>query len=160
MASFVTLVVAFVVVAGGSAVYTASRLSHEIELMTVDCIPGLALAGRMESKIEAIERSILEHIAATNPTEMADAEQEIAQATGTLEKAMKEYEGTITMEEDRQIFVGMAALLRMLVTSFREDVMELSKADRAAEAAKAHWKRGLAAYRELRRVVGRESTEQ
>ncbi len=111
--------------------------------MTVDCVPGLALAGRMESMSESIERLILEHIAATNPTEMANAERAIAEATGTLEKAMKEYEGTITMDEDRRLFMGMAAPLRLLVTSFREDVMELSRADRGAEAAQAYWKRGL-----------------
>ena len=155
MACFILIVVTLAALAGGSAIYTANRLREEIELMSIDCIPGLALAGRMESSSESIERAILQHIASTSPTEKQEAERAIAERTTALDKAMREYDGTITMEEDRRLFAGMAAPLRLMGISFREDVLEASRANRGAEAVGAHWKRGWGAYRDLRTVAGR-----
>ena len=76
---------------------------------------------------------ILEHIISDNKEKMAQAETKLAKNAEEITKLMKEYEGTIAGEEDRQCFAALTAA-RAGYLPIRKQVLDLSAAGKKQEA--------------------------
>jgi methyl-accepting chemotaxis protein/methyl-accepting chemotaxis protein-1 (serine sensor receptor) len=96
------------------------RLSDRIRVLQVDAIPGQYASGEIHARAKQLQVKVNEELLdllANNETEFARRQAESAATLKRLEERMREYERTITLEEDRRLFAELGAVLAHCVRS-------------------------------------------
>src|SRR5688572_13198407 len=100
------------VITAGLGTFAFSRLdaiNDDATRIVNDCLPGAALSGQIESGIRTNYAQALFHVLSTDPAEKDAIEVAMKQQSADLDAAYQKYEGTITLEEDRQLFAALQA---------------------------------------------------
>jgi methyl-accepting chemotaxis protein len=108
-------------------------LSNKI---SVDCLPGTALSGQLESLAKDNRGLVLRHILA-DKDQKAQVEQQMKDIVPKIDAVQKEYEDSITMEEDRRLFNAVLPA-RVAMREMRDKaVLPLSREGKTSEASAA-----------------------
>ncbi len=96
-------------------------------------VPALVDLGRANTAMAEMRVTLLKHTAEPDPVKMAAFEQSIADSRKAMGDALKDYEGTIADDKDRQLYeADQVALADYDV--MRNQALTLSKAGRKAES--------------------------
>jgi methyl-accepting chemotaxis protein len=122
------------VITGGLGAFAYSRLAaiqKNSSVIVSDCLPGTALAGDIEANIRSNYADLLLHVMSTQPGEKAKLEKEMEDESAKLEDLYKQYDSTITLDRDRELFAAMRGAQGAYVTA-RKALLEASRNDPAA----------------------------
>jgi len=125
-----------IVITAALGIFAFTRLmliQEDAVIITKDNIPGIYLTGQIERCLRRNNVRMLRHIISEDPKEQQVLESEMKQIAEQQTEFMKEYEGTITQDEDRRLFAALGDT-RTAYTSLRSDMMELAKAGKRSEA--------------------------
>ena len=116
------------------AIVLCNRVSTNIHSLATDSVPGLKDSGTIQRDMLALRGDYLLHIGSINPEAVAQAESKIASDSSHLAEDMKQYEGTITQEDDRQNFEKLRSDVTAIQELWTNKILALSRADKNAEA--------------------------
>jgi methyl-accepting chemotaxis protein len=93
------------------ALYSLSSLNGKTQQIVVDPLPGMARISKVEAALHEWRGNAWRQLATTDPADKAAMERQMAELKSEAETALKEYAGTITTEEDRNLFAKIGPLL-------------------------------------------------
>src|SRR5690606_27476724 len=102
-AIFGLIVLIFVSFAGFSA-YTAKTINDRSYIIANEWLPGTEALGRIKSILAEYRIKQARHLIASDPAAMAKAENDMVGIKKLLEQAEKDYDSTISTQEDRDLF--------------------------------------------------------
>lgn len=88
-----------------------SKINERMALVTDDSLPGVYNAGRIDALIKDRRLLMLTHVAQDNVDAMDKIEQQIAALDSDMQGALREYEKSITTNQDREIFARLGPAL-------------------------------------------------
>ncbi|MGE3276936.1 MAG: methyl-accepting chemotaxis protein [Vicinamibacterales bacterium] len=127
------LVVITVVALGAYGVAELRVIQAASNRVVHDSLPGTAKSGEVLALVQTNLASTLEHLQATEAAEMQEIEARIAANRERTSTLLDEYEGTITLPEDRALFDRIAPVRERYVAAL-QDAMALSRANEKTEA--------------------------
>ncbi len=130
-------------------IYNLSQVNTNVSSLASDAFPGLFASAKIRANLLKLRGDYLTHISATDPTELATAEEILVADSNTLRVALKEYDVTINHEDDRQNFKKLKESLAAMQAGW-EVAQPLSRATRNAEAFAVYHKEILPPMAEAR----------
>jgi methyl-accepting chemotaxis protein len=122
---------------GALALMRLRAVNNYIELIASDAIPGIYHIGRAESLITENQNRLLGHVLAGDHSTKEQNEAEIKATQVKIDKALADYETTITKASDRQLF-DLIKPAREDYRSIRDKtVLPLSRELKTKEASEA-----------------------
>ena len=119
----------------GAFIYAKLGTVKDLEkLITGDCLPGMAKMADIATLSRARYELIPEHLLARDAAGRKEVEARMNASKAGLEKALSEYEGTITQSEDRALFSAIAPAREAYAAVLNDRVLPLSRAGKPAEA--------------------------
>jgi methyl-accepting chemotaxis protein len=109
-------------------------------LITSDCLPGVYQIEEISQMIQETKELTLKHIGATNKEEKEALDRELASEKAKTDKAMEEYEKTITRSEDRELFGAIKPARENFLAMLNNTILPLSRAMKTKEADEAERK--------------------
>lgn len=113
------------------------RINNESDIVVKDCLPGMYLAGQIETFVKDNYTHTLKHSIAPNAEAKSLIEQDMKATRDKITSILTEYEKTITIDEDRKLFSAMAPLRAKFLDVRDTVVLPLSKQQKTAEAMAA-----------------------
>ena len=113
--------------------------------VVVDCLPGEYASGKLETLVVQNYQMLYEYCAIDTPESRATVLDEMKEHSRLMDEAMKNYEETITTDEDRRTFNAIAPA-RAAFHDVRDEVRKLKDQGKEAEAVAMVRTKGLAAY--------------
>jgi methyl-accepting chemotaxis protein len=108
-------------------------LNKEMQIVANDCLPGAIYSGKIESLVRRGMLLSVQHILSDTDQKMAGYEEDIKANAKDLDESFKQYEATITQDEERQLFASLQAA-RAPFRQAREEVLVLSRQHNDKEA--------------------------
>ncbi|MGA2233698.1 MAG: methyl-accepting chemotaxis protein, partial [Tepidisphaeraceae bacterium] len=139
---------ASVAITVGLGLFAFSRiqaLDYGAHRVVVDCLPGEYVSGRLETLAVQNYQMLFEYIEADTPETKAAVLDEMKQHSALMDQTSKDYEDTITTDEDRKTF-GAISVARGAFHDVRTEIMKLQDDGKHAEAVDAIRTKGRAAY--------------
>lgn len=93
-------------------------MAETSRLVSVDSFPGLYLTGEINTIQARFQVLILTHIASSDAKHMAEVESKLTELDTLFKQRMKEYEATIQIQNDRDMFMKAAAAYDSIVTDW------------------------------------------
>lgn len=135
-------ILAFIALSG------VTQIRGHVVTLTDDCMAGLLHIGEARSNVQANWGTLESYVQAEDAASRAQAMEEIKQVTAKVTASLKEYEATITSDEDRRLFKEISDARTGWVRA-RGEVISLVDAGKIAEAkiaAKTHARPAVDAY--------------
>jgi methyl-accepting chemotaxis protein len=118
----------------GSYAYTRlTTIRTYSDAIVGDALPGIYTIGRIESDVRQAQITTFKHVLSESKDEKAQYDAEIASIVQANEKALVDYEKTITRAKDRELFEQIKAALP-IYRQAREEVLKLSRDQKSKEA--------------------------
>ena len=108
-------------------------INRDATKMTVDCLPGTALIGEVESNIKENYLAVFKQVVTADAEEKARGAAKITHRIAAVTKSIGDYQATITTDRDRALFAALGAARIPFVTAFKE-VLSLSDQNKNQEA--------------------------
>jgi methyl-accepting chemotaxis protein len=146
---------ATLLVTAALGIFTYCRLTAinvQAQRVYVDCLPGEALAGELESLTKDQLIFALAHVASENKAERDALDRQMADLKEKVTGKLKEYEGTITAADDRHNFDAIAPV-RAAFLEARDHALTLSREQKPKEAMDVYRKEVAPAYDKLFQAV-------
>jgi methyl-accepting chemotaxis protein len=121
---------------GGFSLYETERVYTAANFANDNTVPALIDLDQMVASMGDIRAELLRHRLASDATEMAQIEQSMDEAVTRFREGLKSYETTIADDKDRQLTEADRAAFDEY-DAMREHVIQLSRANRKDEAARA-----------------------
>ncbi|MCX6596807.1 MAG: methyl-accepting chemotaxis protein [Acidobacteria bacterium] len=115
-----TAITVIVMTLGIFAYLQLGNISVSAKRITDDSLPGVYYIGQIKAQTLQRYLTLQQLIAASNPKEVAQLEAESAQLQGTITQLLTDYEKTIHLDKDRQLFEAMKVARTPYVEKFRE----------------------------------------
>jgi methyl-accepting chemotaxis protein len=128
-----TSVIAVAICLGTFAFTRLIVIQGDIEKIVGDALPGVQSIGNMATLLERNRALLVEYVVSNDDKEKSAIADEIKTAASKIDEAMKEYEGTIHLAKDRELFDAIKAALGDY-RGMRGQVMDLGRVDKDAEA--------------------------
>lgn len=112
----------------GLGIFTYTRLvaiDRMTNKVTGDCLPGAIYSGKAESLVRRAMGLALLHVVSEDKAAMQKLETDIKANADEVTTILKQYEDSITVDEDRRLFDAIAAP-RVAFCQDREEVLKLS----------------------------------
>src|SRR5215469_1106918 len=97
MAMFLTL--------GSVALFGLRGLQHTVGQLTDQALPGLLAFSKVEATLNEMRGDVLKHIGSSNPETKKAAEENIQKLRQTVAQQLRDYDKTISDEENRRLFL-------------------------------------------------------
>lgn len=127
------VLVLFSVAIGVVSLYWISGIHANLQLIVVDSLPGVASIAEARSRSREIRSLGWQHISTVDKPGMERLDAAIAELKRGTEDALRRYDATITLSEDRVMFDRLPALFERYYKAW-EGARQLSLAGRKAEA--------------------------
>ncbi len=140
-----------------ASLVSIGRLSEGIRILQVDSIPGQYASGEIVARANAVRVKMnaeLISVLAKKEDEAARRQAETAAALKQLEEMMRDYERTITLEEDRRMFGELDAALARCVRSI-EAVRATIRTSGSEQALAQYRSETVPAFDALNELAGR-----
>src|SRR4051812_39881516 len=129
--------VAAVLITAGIGTFAYSRfiaVDAQAKIIDSDCLPGEALAGSIEVFVRENYSLALRHLLADDKAEIDRVEADQQTLRESVNKALKDYQGTINDDADQKCFDAIAPA-RAAFSAVRDRVFALSRENKKKEAA-------------------------
>ena len=124
------------------------------KIITADCLPGMAAVARIQVLARENFELVPEHIMAKDAKARETAEARMLAIKVDLDKALAEYEGTITQADDRALFSTIAPLRASYLNARNTAVFPLSRAGKVEEANQAYINLLRPEFQKFAKVIG------
>ncbi|MBW8886307.1 MAG: MCP four helix bundle domain-containing protein [Fibrobacteres bacterium] len=131
---------AVLVIASALGAFAYSRLikiGGNASFITTDCMPGVFLAEEIQKKAQTLLLLPAKHILAQDKADMEAIEEQTRVLKGDIDKILKDYEATITTQEDRDLFAKIAPARERFINIRNQSVLPASRLGKKAEAQAA-----------------------
>ena len=98
------LIIAMAIVVGVVGLINLGHVNQMVDQMSNNVLPGIKYAKSIDDNISDYRSAIRGYILSSSATEKEQAEKEISQSLANLEENKKEYEKTISTEEDQSTY--------------------------------------------------------
>lgn len=142
--------VTLTVMLGAVALQAVSRIDIALRGIVADSLPGVYLIGLAEDSARDWRAGILAHIASDGDDGKTRAESDIAAARQKLDDNLRQYEKTITLPQDRELFERMGTAVQGFSREW-EQLRALSRASKREEALVEY--RQSPAFQELDKAI-------
>jgi methyl-accepting chemotaxis protein len=109
-------------------------IQADSNVIVKDCLPGMYLAGELQSAIRRNVTYTTEHIIAPDKAGKEEVEKGMAKIRATIDEMIKKYESTITLKEDRELVDAMAVERAKFLSVRSEKILPLSREGKTQEA--------------------------
>jgi methyl-accepting chemotaxis protein len=147
--------VALTICVGAVSLYSVKGLQRQANNITEDCLPGIYLVCKIESVLKSSEMYTRDHLLETDQAKMAVDEKQLAALSTTATALYTQYEATIHLAEDRELFEKLKAA-RQPYLEARTAVVQLSRAGKMTEAVAMVQERLVPAFTAYDAAVGAE----
>jgi methyl-accepting chemotaxis protein len=130
-------IVVITIALGSYAFVNLSRLSATTVQITTDALPGITAMGQIAALNNDNYGLAILHIATNSPSEMEAVEAEMKAQSERVSNLYDDYEKTITLREDRELFDKVGPIRAEYSRIRAERVLALSHAMKKAEALEA-----------------------
>lgn len=144
--------IAVAVMLGTLAVYNLSHLNGKTQLIITDPLPGAEAIARLDSAFLEIRGNMWRHVASPDSEDKAAMERRNGELNAEYDAALKAYEKTITLAEDRQLFEKLGPAWKQY-TMAMEKVTALSRDGKTAMAHKTYVQEGTASLNALKAAM-------
>lgn len=127
------LFVVVTAILGVVALVSIAQIRHEAATITEDCLPGVYLIGNINVALARSEQEVREHILNTEPAEMAENEQQMAEQSAAALRFYEAYGKTAADADDLRNLADMKRT-RADYLQARTAVVELSRGGKKREA--------------------------
>jgi methyl-accepting chemotaxis protein len=144
-----------VVITTGLGIFAYTRLATidtQARIIAADALPGTALSGQMQAKTQRDVSQLLQHLIARDKMTIEDVELRMAQGKADTDKDYTDYEGTITLPEDRELYTRVQAARAAWLTA-KEDCLRLSREGQKEQATSAYQEKVRPAVTALREAT-------
>ena len=124
--------------------------------ITGDALPGVQLIGKLDSNVREQRSFILRHIETDDAARKKEYERQITDYATRISEGLKEYEKTITEDEDRRLFDVLTSKRGAYSDARDNVVLPLSRAMKTAEAEAAYDGQAEPAYQEYVKAIEAE----
>jgi methyl-accepting chemotaxis protein len=124
------------------------------KLITADCLPGMAAVAKIQVLARENFELIPEHILAKDAKTREAVEARMTAIKADLDKALAEYEATITQDEDRAMFATIPAIRMAYLDMRNTAVFPLSRAGKIDEANQAYLNSLRPEFQKFAKVLG------
>jgi hypothetical protein len=118
---------------GGFSLYRIQGLNHVTQSIVTDPLPGVLTMGTARASVLAIGGDVWRHLATPDRKVKATLEEELGKETANVVRALKDYEGTITMPEDRATFEKIQAAWKRYAAAY-PPMLSMSRAGQSGKA--------------------------
>jgi methyl-accepting chemotaxis protein len=125
-----------VVLLGLYSASTLMSLRADVTRIAHDSLPGTALSGKVLARVKDNYRLAIEHVNAPSDANRSEIEAAMQQVVSDIAQLLREYEKTITLEEDRAKFAAVGPAREIFLRT-RDAVVSLSRRGRQEEARQA-----------------------
>ena len=132
----------------GLGIFAFSRiqtLDAGAKRVVVDCLPGEFVSGRLEALAVQNFQMLFEYVEADTPESKTAVLAEMKAHSALMDQTCKDYEDTITTEDDRNTYNAIPAA-RSVFHDVRTEIMKLQDDGKHADAVEAIRTKGRAAY--------------
>jgi methyl-accepting chemotaxis protein len=140
-----------ILITAGLGIFTYMRvalINHEVDQIAHESLPGLANSAGIDNGIGENYALLLEHIIAQDASRMKAVEDRMDRTVDRVTEYFKAYEQTITLNEDRQMFLSVQNARAQWLTA-RNAVFVLSQQMKKQEAIELFYSQAVPAYTEL-----------
>ena len=110
-----------------------NQIAQEVNFMDTDALPGLSSLARVKDSVPQAQITLLRHLLAKNAEDMKKLEDKLVEMREANTKLLADYESTIHMSEDREMFEQLKAAREKYIDA-RNQVIELSRCGKKDEA--------------------------
>ncbi|MBY0373548.1 MAG: MCP four helix bundle domain-containing protein [Bryobacteraceae bacterium] len=128
-----------------------SSLSSTIHLISVDCLPGVTAIGELKATAFEFHSQVGAHIG-IGAEQQRQIESNLDRIRKEFQAGLKKYEATITLDEDRALFVKIPPAWEAYGAK-AEAVLALSRAGKAQDAYALFERELLPVFEEVRRTT-------
>jgi methyl-accepting chemotaxis protein len=128
----ISAIIGLLAIVGLSVVQT-DRVYEAANFGNVNTIPAIVALNKVDEGQGDLRRNVFGHILSTTEAAMADREQKIAENKKSIDAAFKEYEATISDDEDRTMFEKDKEAINTYLKAL-EPVLNLSRAQQNEQA--------------------------
>ncbi|MDB5104610.1 MAG: hypothetical protein JWP91_2299 [Fibrobacteres bacterium] len=132
---------AVLLIAGALGIFAFTRLvkiNHSAVAITADCLPGVFAAEEIQKKAQENVILIAMHMFSDDKVEMERIEADMSKVKGEIDKLLKEYEATITLPKDREIFDKIPPAREKFISIRNQAVLPPSRLGKQKEALVAY----------------------
>lgn len=141
---------------GGILLVRVGRMDNQIMAMMVDSLPGYYAMGNLRSAAKDMRSEIMLHIQSQSPDEITSSETQLAALDRQFVAGLKEYEKTITIARDRQLFEKIPPAYSNL-KRLCEKIYSISRSRRNLEALALFRAEALPAFIALQNALNDEA---
>jgi methyl-accepting chemotaxis protein len=107
--------------------------------ITGDSLPGVTTMGQVAAALKEGKALLLEHVLSSDKAQMAELESKIAENGAKVDAALKQYEKSITVQRDRELYSAIGQSLAEMRRVRSEAVIPPSRAAKQDEAMAAFY---------------------
>jgi methyl-accepting chemotaxis protein/methyl-accepting chemotaxis protein-1 (serine sensor receptor) len=148
-----SLPMALMALLGAVTLYSLAVLTHSLETIVIDPLPGIYHASQLDSLVFQFRGDTWKHIAFADPEGQAKIEKNQELLKKRIDGHLREYQKTIATPQERVLFERARPLYEDYVRIIESAVLPLSRKGRTAQARDEYLRRADPVHAELKKVL-------